>query len=383
MKSSVPARKMLINQIRLDLLTLHTTIDGLRGIGKSSGAPFSFLFAKRPYRINYENATRDALSITVPPLDLRVLPVCLKNDNNFWNGAWNQRYAGYIGTPHFSEVAWNKFLPFKVELPVKILPAPASGEIVWSRLEPQVHLWSCGWAISIQLVAKGSLELEQFATLMRTAASEAFVYNIGQDSQKGTMTSILQSLSDCVQQRIYNPVFSNLATPPVTEKFGPFFMISIRMAEPEPLNVANLDEQSARLIYFATSGDPTWKSYKIQNIREGFKIIDTHPGSFIFADRMARLFWFPYLTNRKLACYVENTKAATVMMIRLAEFIRLLVQQQTGPTLRANYPLRELFQSALGNLERFPSFYRNTNLKRLAKDLGIDQLVAKGKALLS
>jgi hypothetical protein len=373
---------MVISEVRVDLITIYTTLHGLSGM-KKSDAPFSFLLAKRPYKGAYEKAAQAAFSVTVPPLEFQVLPICPKNDNNFWNGAWNRRYEGYVGLSRFSDVAWEKFLPFLIEMPLEVQPGASTANPVWTSVEPRVYLWSCGWGGTIQLTAKGQLSLEDLAALMQRVASETFVLKIGADSKKGTVTAILQLLSDSVQDHIYGPTLAPLASRPTPERFGPFFLISIRLDPPAGLDTAKIDEQSARLIYSATTRDPTWQSYNIDKIRAGFKIIDTHPDSFIFADRMARLFWFPHLTHRQLSCYIENTKSAIVMLIRLEEFVRLLINQQTGASLRANYPLRDLFQHALTNIEQLPSFYKNTNLKRLTTDLTVSQLVTKGRSLLS
>ena len=165
-------------------------------------------------------------------------------------------------------------------------------------------------------------------------------------------------------------------------------LIAVEKGSGGPDTVEHLDEESQRLIYAATSRNPAWRSYGIGKIREGFKEIDTYAGSFIFTDRMARFFWFPSLMtthdrlNLKLDCYVENTKAAIMMTARLAEFIRLLILRQTDANIRGNYPLRDLFEKALTNLEHFPSFYRNTNVKRLALDLSVARWLKEGKALL-
>ena len=78
---------MVISEVRVDLITIYTTLQGLSGM-KKSDAPFSFLLAKRPYKGAYEKAAQAAFSVAVPPLEFQVLPICPKNDNNFWNGSF-------------------------------------------------------------------------------------------------------------------------------------------------------------------------------------------------------------------------------------------------------------------------------------------------------
>lgn len=381
---------MIINQVRVDLITLYTTIYPLTGAFKNLQAPFSFLTTKHLYNLIYAKAAEAPTTVITSPFNVQVKPICLEvGYNHFWNGARNRSYDGYVGSKFFREVAWNKFLPFLLDIPVTITPAVSSAGTPWVSVVPRIYTWSCGWGVDLRLNAEGTLSLEDLRSRLFALRSELFTLHIGEEVKEGLITTLHEAIAIWIQNHILQPVFPSLRLPiPSPERYGPFWFITIERGSAGPQSVAQLDEESKRLIYAATSGKTTWQSFAIREIEKGFKEIDNYPGSFIFMDRMGRFIWFPPLMttpdglNVKLDCYVENTKAATLMMIRLAEFTRLLIQRQNGPILRVNYPLRDLFEHALLNLEQFPSFYINTNLKRMALDLSVDHLLQNGKSLL-
>lgn len=381
---------MVINQVRVDLITLYTTIYPLAGQAKNLQAPFSFLTTKRSYNSTYARAAEAPITVTTSPFDIQVKPICSEAGyNHFWNGAIDRSYEGYVGSEFFRDAAWNKFLPFLLDIPVTITPGVSSAGTPWASTVSRIYTWSCGWGVDLRFNAEGTLSLKDLLTRLLALRSEPFILQIGGQVEQGPITTLHEVIAGWIHSYILKPVFSSLRSPiPPPERYGPFWFITIERGSAGPQSGAQLDEESKRLIYAATSRNLAWQSFAIREIEKGFKEIDNYPGSFIFMDRMGRFIWFPPLMtsqdrlNVKLDCYVENTKAATLMMTRLAEFIRLLIQRQNGPTLRVNYPLRDLLEHALSNLEQFPSFYKNTNLKRMAQDLSVSHLLQKGSSLL-
>ena len=377
---------MQVEQVRVDLLDVHSTVELLRGLPKNPEALFSFLTAKAPYNSKYGEVERlKHLSIGTPPLSFLVGPADeWLSEQNFWRGkgASSQlSYQGYVGDQPLDQVAWQKFVPFHVHIPLEATTLGTDTD--WTIWDSSAYLWSCGWAISLQLSITASMSLEDLLNRVSLLKTRAVPITLGNDQTSQSIWSGLSTTSQWIQDRLVQPVLQRPLPQP--KRFGPFMLIAVEWSPEQPSALSNMDEQSKRLIYALTSQDPAWKSYSATKIKDNFKETDIYPGSFIFMDRMGRFFSFPALKGRarKLDCYVQNTKAAMMMMITLSQFIRLLAELQTGSDLKANYPLRDLFTRAVKMLEEFPSFYRNTNVKRLARDLDIANRISDARARLA
>src|SRR5437867_4047456 len=78
---------MQVDEVRIDLLDIYSTVDLLRGLPKNPDAPFEFLTAKPPYNsMSGRVQRREVSSIEAPPLSLSIDAVCEPAAKSFWRG---------------------------------------------------------------------------------------------------------------------------------------------------------------------------------------------------------------------------------------------------------------------------------------------------------
>lgn len=372
-----------VDEVRVDLLDVYSTLDLLRGLPKNAAAPLEFLTAKASYNGTYDQVQRGKISsLQVPPLSLPIESVCDDpGQKNFWRGtAARSRlsYTGYVGGKTLDQVAWSRFVPFRVGLPLTATALQV--QTGWAIEESSAYLWSCGWAISLQSKITANFPLADLLARTSLLKTQAVPMTLGGQLTSQTVWGVLSAASQWVQERLIQPV---LQPPlPAPRRYGPFLFVTVVRGPKRP-ELSALDEPSQRAIYAVTSQDPAWESYSITKIKENFKETDHYPGSFIFMDRMGRFFWFPTISATALGCYVENTKAAMMTMTQMGQFIRLLTERQTGSDLKGSYPLRDLFGHAVTALEGFQALYPNTNVKRLSRDLDLATRIRDARARLS
>jgi hypothetical protein len=385
---------MQVEQVRLDLLQVHATLDLLRGLPKNPDAPFSFLTAKAEYNWTYGQVESKGYYTVESPAGSVTVTSADENrrtprGKNFWRGTGGSvsklSYDGYMGKRALNETAWHQFLPFRLSLPYQA--ETLMKETGWSLDDAHGYMWPCGWAVCLQLNLAERVDLQELRRRVSLLRTQAVPITVGDDQASQTVLKSLAAGSAWIQNKLIRPILKQPLTQPTVS--SPYMLITVHQGAPKELpKLAEMDEKTQRLIYAIASQDPSWEAFSPAKVKAGFKEIDEYAGSFIFMDRTGRFFWFPALMadargRKTLACYTENTRSAMAVMLMLSEFVRLLSAQQTGVELKASAPLRDLYSSATKILGDFQSRYRNTNLKRLAADLDIKGVVAAAQARLS
>ncbi len=376
---------IVINRARVDLLEVSSTIEPLLGRPRNAGAPFEFLATKGRYNYTYGTVHQAPLEIAGGhPVSLKVSSVCdAVASKNFWIGGSNPRvtqYPGYLGGRDLKQAAWDFMLPFCLDVPVRVTLGETAKATKHGAVT--VWLWSCGWSVCLTLELAPATGLESFAWQMIKLGEQKLTARIGAETTVGSPTAILAWIADWVRRHVVQPIFAaQMATP---TRSGTFTLVTVRDGSP---SIAQLDADSQRLIYAATSRNSLWRGYGLEQIQPRFKELDRYPGSFVYMEPMARFVWFPSLMGKKkspraLDCYVENTLAASAMMMALAQLVQLVTVRQTGDDLKASPTMRNLYQNAIVRLEAFRTAYQNTTLKRLAADLHVTDLVAEAKKRL-